>query len=191
MQLNSVPISLFLAMSICACCSDIQISHSVDPDPLYRATLPQEVEKLSDLLPRQFLDQVPKDESKTRLTDNWFFTEFQSSTAYDIVYLEIELFASEDESANRYLETCGDSSSYQHPENFTFEGTTGNQYCITYIRQAREGPEGFCQPYGMYSTQVVFQKGQILIILRELSANTSNSELNSVISIIAEPFRSK
>jgi len=178
----SIMVSLiFLAILLTACCADIQTPASVIAKPLYEAKTPQDrVENLSALFHQEFLDHLNAKE--ITLTDKFLFIDMDPAA---FIRVEIELRKSEDDSAKRYQEECGDIHSYQFPDQFTFVGLPGNQYCISYIKQARSGPESFCKPYGKYYTKAVFQKGQILFIFRESSLDKDNTEINDAIEAFA------
>jgi hypothetical protein len=172
---------LLLIILLSACCADIRSPASVIPEPLFEAQTPQNVGKLANVFPEEFLNQLNAE--KITLTEKFLSIEITPS---DFVRVEIELLKSEDDSASRYLEECSDTHSYQYPEKFTYAGSPGNQYCISYVKQARLGQDSLCEPYEKYYTKAVFQKGQIIIIFRESSLHIDNEQMNRAIETFAD-----
>lgn len=183
-SLVSCVLLLFVAILISACCGDIQLPNSVVAGPLYQAEIPQDIDQLADIFDRNFLDELPAED--TYLSNDYLSTEFLTPSTMDMVKVRIELFKSEEEGERYFKDECNDG--YQYPHKFTYVGSPGNQYCISYIKQARESPEGLCAPYEKFFSKVVFQKGRILITLKESARDTTNEDMNRVIEILAEQF---
>jgi hypothetical protein len=175
---------LCLAMLTSACCNDIQFPASVIADPLYLAKVPQDVGDIRDIFDQGFLDQLNAEDVHSSL--RFLAFEAPSSSSYDNVWVQIMLFITEDESEQYYKEECSEVMDYQNPNKFTYLGSSGNQYCISYVKQARLGQDSFCQPYGKFFTKSVFQKSRITITLKETALDIHNKQMNRVIQILAE-----
>ena len=176
---------LLLTILISACCGDIQLPNSVVAEPLYQAEMPQDISRLADIFDQDFLDELP--EKDTYLFDDYLSTKILFPSPVDTVRLLIILYKSDEESEKHYKDQCNESF-YQYPHKFTYDGSPGNQYCISYIMQARGGPEGLCSPYEQFLSKTVFQKGHVVVTLQEYARDTNNEELNRAIEILAEQF---
>jgi hypothetical protein len=175
---------LFFTILASGCCNDIRFPASVVADPLYQVKMPQDVGDLRDIFDQGFLDQINAEEVHSY---NDYLAIYTSSlSSYDYVRVEITLFVSEDESEQSYKDECNEYMDYQNPSKFTYLGSAGNQYCISYVKQGRGGRDSFCQPYETYFTKAVFQKSRITITLKETAWDMRNEQMNRVIQILSE-----
>jgi hypothetical protein len=69
-------------------------------------------------------------------------------------------------------------------------GEQDNQFCISYVRQLRESPEGLCLPTQQYSSTAVFQKDRLVITIDEYTYSESEKDLifskDGVIRLLAQ-----
>ncbi len=185
-KMNIAVYLLLIAISVSACCSEIQLPSSIIAEPLYKAELPQNIDEINDVLNSNLLDLFI--DEKLYLYPNFLSGAIKSSI--NVVWVRMELFAFDKESENKFEAECK-SPGFQDPQKFTYAGYPGNQYCISYMTQERSDPEGLCAPMNEYTSKAIFQKGRILIVLEEWAHDKSNEQLNQIIEVFADRFSEK
>jgi|WetSurMetagenome_2_1015567.scaffolds.fasta_scaffold15561_3 hypothetical protein len=171
-----------IASLITGCCNEIYSgTQEVDVDPLYQAPIP--------VSPTLAIFHV--EDYGATVTNN-VYTRFDwpiedpalAKTSSIEVILELQ-----SDDVSRWFES--DCSAYlKTTSKFIFGGEGDNQYCISYVSEFRNPPEPLCLGTGEYESYVVFQKGKIIITIREYSSDKKSTLKNAVITQLAKDLNS-
>jgi len=174
--LNSVLMMLLLLTS---CCGEIYADQpDVNINPIYEIEVDSEgIDKLTDLIdlsrfPPRYPDEEPSD------IVYWGYLNFVNVRFY---------LAPDERIANDWF-TQDCESFVEQPSRIRYGGEGDNRYCIPYITQARNDPEGLCLPLDRYHLYIVFQKGRLIMVIDETRNDRDGGNLTEIIEEVADSF---
>jgi hypothetical protein len=165
-----------------ACCNEIYSgAQEVDVDPLFLSVIPDS----PSLAIFHVEDYGAKVDNNAYTRFNWPIEDPALAKTSSIeVILELQ-----SDDAGRWFQS--DCSAYlKKTSKFIFGGEGDNRYCISYVSEMRNPPEPFCLGTGEYESYVVFQKGRIIITIREYSSDKKSTLKNDVIAQLAKDLNS-
>jgi hypothetical protein len=176
---------LFLPTLIYGCCDEIKSGNqTVNVTPLYNLQISQDdAQKMSDLMDINIFDKTDGDGSV--VIGYWYEggEKLPYSTHSDITVI-LSLSSDVQISGETFLSQC--ESYFDDASDFIFGGSGSNQYCISYVSEMREPPEGFCHATGIYKSHVVFQKDRLVITIIEYTTELNSTTKDGAILYIAQ-----
>jgi hypothetical protein len=162
---------------ITACCGEIRSPQIVDVTPLYNLKITNPMNTLDDIINPEIFESY--EGGKTYGIGSW-----PQHPNWGEVEVRFKLTPDHPTSLVIFNSNC--ESYFQDPSKFIYGGEYDNQYCISYVIRERSDPEGFCVPMEYYSSHVVFQKGRLIIKIRETSSDKNIWVKDQVIKFLAE-----
>ena len=91
--------------------------------------------------------------------------------------------------ADEFIWECEHAWGWGTTDDFVFGGSKDNQFCVSYVNEMRYTPDAFCLPMGEYESYVVFQKGKLIIEIRERSLDKHSQAKSEAISLLAQSIK--
>jgi hypothetical protein len=178
-------IFLFLPVLINGCCDEIKSGNQiVNVDPLNNLQISlDDAQKVSDLMDITIFDKTDGDGSV--VIGYWYegSEKLPYSTHSDITVI-FSLSSDVQISGETFLSQC--ESYLNDTSDFIFGGSGSNQYCISYMSEMREPPEGFCRATGTYKSYVVFLKDRLVITIIEYTTELNSTTKDDAILFLAQ-----
>jgi hypothetical protein len=193
MKMKNIWPEFLMTILLSACCSEIYSGNQeVDVQPLLDAQVNLEgVDSISSLLD-------VKEFGKVEIQDDgyaWVTISGPSQQLPDInpasrIEVALKLADSNESAREDFQGECTNPFYGWTSSSIANGGEQDNQYCISYIRQLRESPEGLCLPTQQYNSSVVFQKDRLVITIDEYTYSESGKDLinskDGIIRLLAQ-----
>jgi hypothetical protein len=174
---------LIITMSLSACCGPIKSPQEVDVSPLLNAKIPEDAMRISDIFDLKIFD------SYDALIDKGEWTGLGENTNLSGIVVYFWFVNASDSPADKFTWECEHAWGWSTTDDFVFGGSTDNQFCVSYVNETRSTPDAFCMPTGEYESFVVFQKGELIITIRERSLDKHSQAKNKAISLLAQSIK--
>lgn len=178
--------SIAFVIPAMSCDRDIKSPQTTDVSLLEHSTWPLDAKRVADILDLGIFDSYEITDSEGRFVRGKYrYREDDDNASYSKIDVDIELFESTEYAEKSFWWTCEHQWYKPDLSDFTYGDGGGSQYCISYVRQARATPDGLCRPLGYYSSFVVFQKGNLLIVISEETSDKASTMKEDVIKQLA------
>lgn len=164
---------------------------AVDISPLVALEWSSDVARVTDVLdPKGFKSYDIKADG---VIVDGAFSYPDTSSFLGVTHANIWIMAlsSIDSAKESFMERCSSWGSYHDRSKFTYGEAGDTQYCISYVREARESTSGLCLPTGVYESLVVIRKRNVVIVIDEGARDRANMHANDAIKQLAEAFASQ
>lgn len=180
-----VPICIVISLcstitySLSKCDQDIIFDHEVETKTIYNAKLKENL-----YIRTEFPDYEV-------VSDNYSGIYMKKELNIDgsMITVSIEQVPTNGNATDLFQNWCKNSWYKDNKSEFEIhEDTSGvpNAYCISYLKQHKSDPEGFCLPSNQYSSFAVFQKDNIVFKVSEISYSKTDLKKDQIIEDITE-----
>lgn len=172
---------------------EIKSPQYVNIDPIKRLKLNSSINNIKDIFDSYELivsDGIHKTNGYKNPSGikEWIRKKYYEKDKKDYSYIDVdlELFYKVKDARESYDWESKGMWYKPNLADFIFGGNGDDRYCVSYVKEARADPEGLYLPMGYYYSFVIFQKNNLLIIIKEQTSHKDSRRKDNIINILAE-----